>query len=59
MASNSRTKTTMAKLARERLLQERRLQKQAKKDERRRRAAAEPITPSDTSAAEPPTADGS
>lgn len=40
MASNSRQKTTMAKLARERALLERRERKQAKKAARRRDAGA-------------------
>lgn len=39
MASGSKRKTTMAKLNRERKLAERRLEKQAKKDARRRAAA--------------------
>jgi hypothetical protein len=39
MASNSRQKTTMAKLTRERALRERRELKQAKKEARRRAAA--------------------
>lgn len=41
MASNGKKKTTMAKLTRESKLRERRLDKQAKKDARKR-AAAEP-----------------
>jgi hypothetical protein len=40
MASSSKHKTTMAKLNRERALRERRLEKQAKKDARKRLAAA-------------------
>jgi hypothetical protein len=48
VASSSKRKTTMAKLNRERRLAERRLEKQAKKDARKR-AAAERATPaSDT-----------
>jgi hypothetical protein len=39
MASSSKRKTTMAKLNRERKLQERRVLKQAKKEARRREAA--------------------
>ena len=39
MASSSKRKTTMAKLNRERRLAERRLEKQAKKDARKRAAA--------------------
>jgi hypothetical protein len=42
MASNSKQKTTMAKLNRERALRERRLHKQAKKEARRQAAAAPP-----------------
>jgi len=45
MASGSKQRTTMAKLNRERNLRERRLIKQAKKDERKRVAAAGPIEP--------------
>ena len=48
----------MAKLNRERLLRERRLHKQAKKDERKRRAAEPPVAPSETNETneiEPPT----
>lgn len=41
MASNGKKKTTMAKLTRETKLRERRLDKQAKKDARKR-AAADP-----------------
>jgi hypothetical protein len=41
MASRSKQKTTMAKLNRERALQQRRLEKQARKDARRQ-AASEP-----------------
>jgi hypothetical protein len=40
MGSNSKQKTTMAKLARERAVRERRLRKQAKKDARKEAAAA-------------------
>ncbi|MFL5818538.1 MAG: hypothetical protein ACJ76L_13175 [Conexibacter sp.] len=39
MASNGKKKTTMAKLTRETKLRERRLDKQAKKDARKRAAA--------------------
>jgi len=39
MASNGKKKTTMAKLTRESKLRERRLDKQAKKDARKRTAA--------------------
>jgi hypothetical protein len=41
MASSGKRKTTMAKLNRERRLLERRLEKQAKKDARKRAAANE------------------
>jgi hypothetical protein len=40
MASGAKRKTTMAKLNRERALHERRLEKQAKKEARKRLAAA-------------------
>ena len=40
MASRSKQKTTMAKLNRERALQQRRLEKQARKDARRQAAVA-------------------
>ena len=50
MASSSKKKTTMAKLNRESAVRERRLQKQAKKDARKRAAAA-PIGPPDTPSA--------
>ena len=42
MASSAKRKTTMAKLNRERALHERRLEKQAKKEARKRLAAAPP-----------------
>ena len=48
MGSNSKRKTTMAKLNRERTLAERRLEKQAKKDARKRAAAEQANPPSDT-----------
>ena len=47
MASSGKRKTTMAKLTRERRLHERRLDKQAKKDARKRASAHQPIQPSD------------
>jgi hypothetical protein len=47
MASTSKRKTTMAKLNRERRLLERRLEKKAKKDARKRAAASDPAHPSD------------
>ncbi len=46
MASNGKKKTTMAKLNRERRLQEKRLDKQARK-ERRKEAAANPVPETD------------
>jgi hypothetical protein len=42
MASRGKKKTTFAKLARETRLRERRIDKQAKKDARKRRAEIEP-----------------
>jgi hypothetical protein len=42
MASTGKRKTTMAKLNRERRLRERRVEKQAKKDARKRASAQEP-----------------
>ena len=51
MASNSKKKTTMAKLNRENAVRERRLRKQAKKDARKQAAAAgPPSAPTDTPA---------
>jgi hypothetical protein len=47
MASSSKKRTTMAKLARENKLRERRLEKQARKDARKQ-AAAEPGSPEDS-----------
>jgi hypothetical protein len=54
MASTSKQKTTMAKLNRERALRERRELKQAKK-EARKRAAAAPPAPHDDQVGEPVT----
>lgn len=51
MASSGKRKTTFAKLARERRLQERRLDKQAKKDARKRGAELQAAQPRDTPAA--------
>jgi hypothetical protein len=51
MASSGKKKTTFAKLARERRLQERRIDKQAKKDARKRAAELQATQPSDTPAA--------
>jgi hypothetical protein len=48
MASNNKRKTTFAKLNRERKLLERRQEKQARKDARKRAAAQEQAPPSDT-----------
>jgi hypothetical protein len=54
MASNSKKKTTMAKLNRENAVRERRLRKQAKKDARKQAAAAGPPSePGDTPGARP------
>jgi hypothetical protein len=49
MASTGKKKTTMAKLARESRLRERRLEKQARKDARKRAAAHPPGQPGDPS----------
>ena len=43
MASTGKRKTTMAKLQRERRLQERRIEKKAKKDARKQAAAEPPM----------------
>lgn len=53
MASSSKHKTTMAKLNRERALRERREEKQAKKDARKRAAATPQVPPGDDGATEP------
>jgi hypothetical protein len=47
MASSGKRKTTMAKLNRERRLLERRLEKKAKKDARKRASAQDPGLPGD------------
>jgi hypothetical protein len=47
MASSAKRKTTMAKLNRERALHERRLEKQAKKEARKRLAADPPADASE------------
>ena len=47
MASNAKKKTTMAKRNREAAVRERRAEKQAKKDARKRAAALEQTTPAD------------
>jgi hypothetical protein len=48
MASSGKKKTTMAKLNRESRMRERRLDKQARKDARKRAAAQSPEVPADT-----------
>ena len=55
MASNAKKKTTMAKRNREARLRERRLEKQAKKEMRKREAAAgvDRTTPADVGAVAP------
>ena len=52
MASSSKKKTTMAKINRENAVRERRLRKQARKDERKR-AAAEVANPTTQEAPAP------
>ena len=47
MASRGKKKTTMAKLNREAKLRERKLDKQARKDARKREAADEAVAPSE------------
>ena len=47
MASNGKKKTTMAKLNRENRVRERRVEKQAKKDARKRAAVDHPGGPGD------------
>jgi hypothetical protein len=54
MASGAKNKTTMAKLNRERSRRERRFEKQAKKDARKRAAAAGPADPDDTLSVDDP-----
>jgi hypothetical protein len=49
MASTGKRKTTMAKLARESRLRERRVEKRARKDARKQAAAHPPGQPSDRS----------
>jgi len=49
MASTGKKKTTMAKLARESRLRERRIEKQARKDARKQAAAPPPSQPKDPS----------
>jgi hypothetical protein len=46
MASNAKRKTTMAKLNRESRLRERRMEKQAKRDARKRASANDATAPS-------------
>jgi hypothetical protein len=45
MGSNGKKKTTMAKLARESRLRERRLEKEARKEARKLAAAHQPVPP--------------
>jgi hypothetical protein len=52
MASTGKKKTTMAKLARESRLRERRQEKQARKDARKEAAAHPPSQPRDPSTGE-------
>jgi hypothetical protein len=52
MASSGKKKTTFAKLARESRLRERRLEKQAKKDARKRAAETQPAQLGQTRAGE-------
>ena len=52
MASSGKKKTTFAKLARESRLRERRLDKQAKREARKRAAEIQPAQPRDAPAAE-------
>jgi hypothetical protein len=53
MASGAKRKTTFSKLAREQKLRERRQDKQAKKDARKRAATTEPMPPTDEAASAP------
>ncbi|MGI8920406.1 MAG: hypothetical protein ACR2HD_01840 [Solirubrobacteraceae bacterium] len=48
MASSSKKRTTMAKLNRESMLRERRLEKQAKKEAKKQASAHHPARPTDT-----------
>ncbi len=52
MGSSGKKKTTFAKLARETRLRERRLEKQAKKDARKRAGDVQPTKPADAPAGE-------
>jgi hypothetical protein len=52
MASSSKKKTTMAKIMREQAVRERRLRKQARKDERKQAAASQPAEPVDSATAD-------
>ena len=52
MASSGKKKTTMAKLARETRLRERRLNKQAKKDARKQASLGHPDSPEEAPAPE-------
>ena len=52
MGSSSKRQTTMAKIAREHAVRERRLRKQAKKDARKQAAAGQEGAPSETPSGE-------
>jgi len=52
MASSGKKKTTFSKLARESMLRERRMEKQAKKDSRKRASENQPTQHGDTLAPE-------
>ena len=54
MASSSKKKTTMAKIARENAVRERRLRKQARKDARKQPPADKPAALSNTPTANDP-----
>ena len=58
MASSTKKKTTMAKLARESALRDRRLEKQAKKEARKRAAAAGTPAPTGDERDAPPETPG-
>ena len=59
MSSRSNKRQTLAKLARERAVKERRTRKQAKKDERKEAQLAGPADPSQSSSRIVPVAEGS
>ena len=54
MASSSKKRTTMAKIARENAVRERRLRKQSRKDARKQQAAADAAAPLGAQAADGP-----